>query len=362
MRKIKEFFWFCSGAHVPTLLKTPTEHNKYVSIGATIFFTGLFAAIAGAYALYFVFSGNSAAVFIAIVFGLIWGAAIFNLDRYIVSTIHKKATVLRQFLQATPRIILAILIGIVISRPLELKIFDKEIKEQLQINYLEIQRARIDSLNNTFISKYKEAFADLNRLRTERDVLLNGISEDRKKLNYEIFGNKTPETSGVVGYGPYAKRKEEALKEREKKEEQIAHRITQQENFINERRKFDGLLDEQLATSKQLDSLVALAGFADRNKALGQLQYDKNGQVNESNYWAITFIGLLFIFFECLPVFVKLMSAEGPYDDWIANKEAVSIYESSTDRAADIAVIDQVQQTKIAVKVTQEIDKLKNKA
>ncbi|HEY0175383.1 MAG TPA: DUF4407 domain-containing protein, partial [Pedobacter sp.] len=44
------FFWFCSGVHQPTLENHPTEHNKYVGIGATIFFTGLFAALSGGYA------------------------------------------------------------------------------------------------------------------------------------------------------------------------------------------------------------------------------------------------------------------------------------------------------------------------
>ena len=58
MKKITDFFWFCSGAHVDTLKRFPTEHNKYVGIGATIFFTALFAALSGGYAMYFVFAGN----------------------------------------------------------------------------------------------------------------------------------------------------------------------------------------------------------------------------------------------------------------------------------------------------------------
>jgi len=359
MRKITNFFWFCSGAHVPTLLKTPTEQNKYVGIGATIFFTGLFAAIAGAYALYFVFSGSSMAVFTAIIFGLIWGTAIFNMDRYIVSTISKNAGPFRQFLQATPRFILAILIGIVISRPLELKVFDKEIKEQLQVNYLEAQRVKIDTLTNTFNSKYKEELTKLMHLREERDTLLENIKQERKQLNYEIFGNKTLETSGIMGYGPYAKRKEEELRGRERSEENLSKEILLQEQLINGRKQFDGLSNERLLSSKQLDSLAKLAGFADRNKALGQLKYDKNGKINESNYWAITFIGLLFVFFECLPVFVKLMSTKGPYDDLISNSEAVTIHESDRDRTADMAVIDNIQETKIAVGTAKAIAELK---
>src|SRR3546814_11024700 len=89
MKKINRFFWFCAGAHIPTLEKHPTEHNKYFSIGATVVFTAMFAALAGGYALYFVFSGSAGAALLAVLFGLLWGLAIFNLDRYIVSKIGR---------------------------------------------------------------------------------------------------------------------------------------------------------------------------------------------------------------------------------------------------------------------------------
>jgi hypothetical protein len=92
MDKVTRFFWFCSGAHVDTLKKYPIEHNKYVGIGATIFFTALFAALSGGYAMYFVFNGDAFAVGFAILFGLLWGTAIFNMDRYIVSSINKEGS------------------------------------------------------------------------------------------------------------------------------------------------------------------------------------------------------------------------------------------------------------------------------
>jgi len=359
MQKINHFFWFCSGAHIPALLKSPTERNKYVGIGATIFFTGLFAAISGAYGLYFVFSGNPFAVFAAVLFGIIWGLAIFNMDRYIVSTIGKQGSGGKQFLQATPRLVLAILIGIVISRPLELKIFDKEIKEHLKHNYLGIQRARIDTLNNTFDNKYKTERGKLSQLKIARDSLQESIKRDRRDLNYEIFGNKTLETSGIMGYGPYAQRKEEALKVKEQQEVLLNEQIARQEQLLYERRKFDGLLSEKLMTSADLDSLVALAGFADRNEALGQLKYDNKGEMKESNYWAITFISMLFIFFECLPVFVKLMSTKGPYDDLIAHDEALIIYTSEKDMEAGLAVQDKLQEQKEEMGVAKAVEAMK---
>jgi len=357
MNTISRFFWFCSGVHLATLGKHPTEHNKYVGIGATIFFTGLFAALSGGYAMYFVFKGDPGAIFFALLFGLIWGLAIFNMDRYIVSSINKSASTSKQVLQATPRILLAIMIGIVISRPLELKIFDKEIKERLKVSYLNNQRSKIDTLNAAFGNKYKIELAKLGDLKAQRDTMSNAIKRDEQKLNFEIFGNKTTETSGIMGYGPYAKRKEAELDQRRQSLDTLSAEVRRLENFVDGRKQFDGLMTEKIYTSKELDSLANIAGFADRNWALGQLSFSPNGKPDITTSTAVTFIGLLFIFFECLPVFVKLMSSRGPYDRSVENMETTQIYESDKDKDFEVTVIDGVHDTRISA----EIEKRKNK-
>ncbi len=358
MNAVSRFFWFCSGAHISTLEKHPTEHNKYIGIGATIFFTGLFAALSGGYAMYFVFKGDAGAVLFALFFALIWGLAIFNTDRYIVSSINKSATVNKQILQATPRILLAIMIGIVISRPLELKIFDKEIKERLKVSYLNNQRSRIDTLNAAFGNKYAIELGKLNEAKMHRDSMASGIKSDRQKLNFEIFGNKTTETSGVMGYGPYAKRKEAELKQREQELDTLSAQVRTLEKFVDDRKQFDGLMTEKLYTGKELDSLTSIAGFADRNWALGQLSFNRDGSRDTSTSLAVTFIGLLFIFFECLPVFVKLMSSRGPYDRSVENMETSQIYESDKDTDFEIGAIDGVHETRLSTEIQRRKNKL----
>jgi hypothetical protein len=354
MDALSRFFWFCSGVHQPTLEKHPTEHNKYVGIGATIFFTGLFAALSGGYAMYFVFKGDTAAVLFAIFFGILWGLAIFNMDRYIVSSINKNSTSTKQILQATPRILLAIMIGMVISRPLELKIFDKEIKERLKVSYLNNQRSKIDTLNKAFTNKYTIELNKLNESKAQRDSLENGIKSDRQKLNFEVFGTKTTETSGVMGYGPYAKRKEEELKQRQQNLDSLNSDVRRMERFVDGRKQFDGLLSERLYTGKQLDSLTSIAGFADRNWALGQLSFNTDGTRDTTTALAVTFIGLLFIFFECLPVFVKMMSSRGPYDRSVENLETSQIHTSEKDRDFEIEVTDGVHNTRVTTTIARE--------
>ncbi len=106
-------------------------------------------------------------------------------------------------------------------------------------------------------------------------------------------------------------------------------------------------MTEKLYTTKQLDSLSSIAGFADRNWALGQLGHNVDGTRDLNTAIAITFIGLLFIFFECLPVFVKLMSSRGPYDYAIENIEIAQIHVSNKDKDFEVEVTDGVHETRV---------------
>ncbi|MVZ61869.1 DUF4407 domain-containing protein [Sphingobacterium humi] len=355
---MKSFFWWCAGVHRETLERYPEEHNKYISIGATIFFTGLFAALAGGYALYFVFSGSPFAIFYALIFGLIWGLAIFNLDRYIVLSIDKNRNAAKQLLQALPRILLAILIGLIISRPLELKIFDKEIREYLRTEYLVQQNAKIDTLNKTFENKYLVEYGQLNTLKTQADSLEASIKTSRQQLNHEIFGTKTDETSGVMGYGPYAKMKESALNQQQNYLDTLRGRIQQKESTLLQRKGAEGLLDQRILSDKSLDSAINVAGFADRNAALSNLHKKPDGTVNKSTENAVIFIALLFIFFECLPVFVKLMSGKDAYDNALRNQREIHDYESDSGVRVEKTAIDKIEDYRVDASIKKRMDKL----
>jgi hypothetical protein len=340
MRKVTRFFWFCSGTHIDTLKKYPIEHNKFVGIGATIFFTALFASLSGGYAMYFVFNGSPFAVGFAILFGLLWGTAIFNMDRYIVSSINKEGTTNQQILQASPRILLAIMIGIVISRPLELKIFDKEIRQKLKSAYLKGQNRKIDTLQKVYQGKYAQELTKGLDLKKEKDSLERDINRSRFQLNQEVFGDKTNQRSGITGYGTYAKQKEGVLIEKQNRLKTVTGDLGKMDEYLASRKQSEGLNDLKLYTGKQLDSLSNIAGFADRNWALGQLGYNENGTRDLDTYLAISFIGYLFILFECLPVFVKLMSPKGPYDVAMAKTFEANIHYAQKDLDREITVID----------------------
>lgn len=133
----------CGGANIEILKKCPVEITKYVSIGITILFTGIFAGLSGGYAFYRIFNKEilnetgqevDSFVFGSIILGILWGIMILNLDRFIVMSIRKRNNKWMELLTATPRIILAIVISFVVAKPLEIRLFRDRIEGQLSDN------------------------------------------------------------------------------------------------------------------------------------------------------------------------------------------------------------------------------------
>jgi hypothetical protein len=304
--RIKRFFWLCSGSHLTLLEKVPSEAAKYAGIGATIFFTGIFAAIAAAYAI-FTFSDN---LWLASLLGIIWGGMIFNLDRYIVSSMRKSNSWKKEWTLALPRVFLALIISLVIARPLELKIFEKEIKAELTLMNTEIIKAKRDSTNN-----YYQGL--INSQQQKISILQAAINTKQQQRN-ELRAKATAEADGTGGSmrrnaGPiYQIKKAEA----DKVEEELAALQATNQLLIDSKQ-------QQIALSQEAKNreLVAIAypdytGFAARLEALGRLT-DKNWSL----WLANIFIILLFIAIETAPVMVKLISSKGPYDYMLETEE-----------------------------------------
>ncbi len=311
--QIQRFFWVCSGTPVHMIEKYSTEHSKYLGIGATIVFTALFAGLSGGYALYFVFAGSAFAPLWSVAFGLLWGLAIFNLDRYIVSSINKTSKGMKQFYQASPRFIFAVLIAIVIARPLELKIFDKEIHARLKERYLLDQKAQIGRVQLSFNEKYAQELSQIRKYQAEYDLLSGDVNRLREELKEEVFGSKTNTTSGVPGYGAYAKNKEAVVGAKQMRLEFLASQLADLQAYMNRQKADEGINRQMMLTEDLLDRKAAHAGFADRNWALGELTRSGDN-VSRSSAAAVQFITLLFIAFECAPLIVKLLSDAGPSD------------------------------------------------
>jgi len=306
MQKLTSFFWLCSGADIATLTKCPTEKSKYAGIGATIFFTGLFAALAGGYALYTVFDH----AWIAAAGGLLWGLLIFNLDRFIVSSMRKEGKFSREFLMALPRIVLAILISVVIAKPLELKIFEKEINGELIIMEQQ-QRARQErEVKVRFTATQDSLKSEITTLKQE----LQSKAAQRDDL-LRIAREEADGTGGSKkkNLGPIYKIKQANAEAAERELSQLKtiheNRIIAVEKRIH---KNDSILSAEIAAIKNAKA----DGPAARIEAMSRLTHQNNAM-----WWAEWFIILLFIALETSPVFVKLISGKGPYDNLLKAEE-----------------------------------------
>ncbi|MEO7987967.1 MAG: DUF4407 domain-containing protein [Chryseolinea sp.] len=306
MQKLTFFFWMCSGSDINLLEKCPTETSKYTGIGATIFFTGLFAAVSGGYALYTIFDN----LWYAIGFGILWGLLIFNLDRYIVSSMRKEGKVGRELLMATPRILLAILVSIVIAKPLELKIFEKEIQPELIVMEQQAYAKQEAQLKSRFIPSSDSLKAEIEILKTEVAVKTAKRDELLRIAQQEADGTGGSKRKNL---GPiYKVKKADALAA----DSELSQLSTRNESRIQ-------VLEKRVSKndSTMLSELISLEktkvnGLAARIEAIDRLT-----QQSSAIAWAHWFIILLFIALETAPVFVKLISSKGPYDNLLKIEE-----------------------------------------
>ncbi len=318
---LQRFFIFCSGADTEILEQcSPGERTKYAGIGATVFFTAVMATIASAYALYTVFDNYYTAIF----FGFIWGLLIFNLDRFIVSTIKKSDNFFDELIQASPRILLAIIIAIVISKPLELKIFEKEINQVL----LEEKNAMTLENKDQLALQYQPSIEALN---TEIAALKQEVIDKETAVNnyYETFIAEAEGREGtlLVGKGPVYKEK------REKHDAELA-----------------ALQELRTANAARIETAEAqVAGLTEQyNTKVAETQPVIDGfdglmaRVNALNklpWLPSLFIFLLFLAIETSPIIAKLLSPKGAYDLKLAEQEgAVKTWVAQQKTQRDVLV------------------------
>lgn len=286
----------CSGADTDLLSECPkSEQIKFAGIGGTVFFTALLATIASAYALFTVFDS----VFVAVAFGLVWGFLIFNLDRFIVSSLKKRDDKMDELLQAAPRIVLALIIAVVISKPLELKIFEKEIDHVL----LE-QKNQMTLENQSQVALLFEG--EKEALQRESMQLQEELDQQEAEVNalYAVFITEAEGTAGTgrLGKGPVYKEK------RDKHDAALAELTAMKLAAVKKQSELDTeLADLELKEDAQLASnqpiIDGFDGLMARIGALGALPWMPS-----------FFIFLLFVAIETSPIMAKLMTPKGEYD------------------------------------------------
>lgn len=309
------FMWWCSGAVIDILIRLPTEKNKYVGMGAAIFGTWILATCSGAFAFYTIFQKTLPAVLL----GLVYGLFIFNLDRFITSSMRKSGSEIEymfwyekagnffrsELLPAVPRIIIAVIIGLAVAKPLELQIFRKEIMEQLNI---EKENKRAEKEGSLSLAKN-----NINNLERKIQSVLNENAAAQEKveaLRQEYLGEMDgTRGSRVRGYNAITQ-----AKKREYEKAELDFKTFARQNaalIAAYRQEIDTIKSNMVKEINNFEVEIERSGFLDEVKALSSL-IRKEG--NRPMYWTNFLITLLIILIEVSPVLVKLISHRGPYD------------------------------------------------
>ncbi len=335
---IRRFFLLCSGADMDILETCSSgEKNKYAGIGATVFFTALMAFIAASYALFTVFDN----VYTAVIFGLLWGLLIFNLDRFIVSTIKKRNSVKSELWQATPRIILAVIIAVVISKPLELKIFEKEIDRVLLEQKNDLTLANKEQISLQYTPAVEELQSEIETLKAEIDSKEQETNELYETYIAEAEGRKG---TLLVGKGPVYREK------REKHDGYLAElselKETNKQKILDIEAQIASLNQEYVTVVENSQPIIdGFDGLMARINALGALPW-----------FPSFFIFLLFLAIETSPIFVKLVAPKGPYDMKLREEESIiaTWVEQKVAQRAEILAADSTLNEKIYAEIAEE--------
>jgi len=323
--------WWCAGVVPDTLGLYPTEKAKYEGIGGAVLTTGVLAFLSGFYAVYTTLASGPYGLVTSIGFGLLWGLAILSLDRYIVSSLRKptdpttrwRQRIKETWLPALPRVLLAILIGITLSKPLELRLFQHAIGVQAEINRDRAVTAKRSSLTES--SRLGELTAELKQLN---DEIATG--ETRAKFLEDEFRKEADGTGGSqrYGYSEVARLKEAAALQARKQvtDLRLSPKVLQ---LQAEKDKVTAQIDQQMEAFRQsqaddfLTNMTALADLTANSPAV---------------WWVSTFVMLLLIGIEITPVLVKLLSPVGPYDVKLDAINSVEINEALLKRDTSIRI------------------------
>lgn len=205
----------------------------------------------------------------------------------------------KEFIKSIPRLLIAILIAVIISKPLEIKLFDSEIQaflEKEKISQLYGVTKKYSSDIELIESKKQVIEADFNKSLLLRDKY------------YEEYKCECTGTCGtnVKGYGRECKsRKKRYDLYIEELSENRARKDSILELFSIEELKIKELINNEKAVISS-----SRIGFFDKIKALNKI--DKLGSF---------FILLLFIMIETAPLLTKLLSQKGPYDNLVLEHE-----------------------------------------
>lgn len=349
-----------SGADEEILAYVPSERTRFESLGWAILITSGMAMISMWFALSSALSVNGV---LAIPVAVFWGVVIMGIDRWLITSMPIEGR--RKFAIALPRVLLAILLGTLISTPLVLRIFQSEIDAQMAVmqqkNYSSFlsnqQSSQVNQQVTTYYSELQQLDTVINSHGTQTgnnaaDPQLVAYNNQLTQLQSQLthwtnlkatyYKNYICQLYGGAdcpkkGDGPAAKASyasyQQAAGEVTGTQAQIGHvqgEIQQRDQVLNstsaasQQERYAEALNQRPIVQAEYNTAVQRrnqlqATFYAQNQASHGIlmRLEALSQLSTGNFTVAAarfMLFLLFLVIECLPVTVKLLQRPGQYE------------------------------------------------
>lgn len=388
------------GADGDVLDRVPGETPRFVQMFFVLLGTAVVSAISMLFALT---TGVQAAIWLAVPLALVWALIIFNLDRFLTSTMTSTKNLWKLIALAIPRVIMAAIIGFVVAEPLVLQIFHNDIaREVAATNIVQSQgdqealengpekialdaaSARVAELENqaatgivagtgSASASESAAQATVDDLTAKMATQQAAIDQARVLYQCELTGEgagTVPGCTGVTGEGASSDAAEAQLAQEQSTYDALAAQLrtaneelaaagsaAKQSTSASETQNREQAQDQLPAARETYDR--ALAAYNDRADAVAQGNAGATGLLSQisglnrlsekepSILWAHLLIAALFFMIELLPVIVKVLTSYGEpslYEKAAAIRKQVALdrvsAEGFRDRAAIVTAAD----------------------
>jgi hypothetical protein len=291
-----------------------SETTKYLKIGLAVFVDPLLAVVTGTYIGCEIFKLPC-----PYLLGLFWGMVILIIEMVMIITMKRNANGGFGWKTLALRLVLAIALGVVVTTPLELRIFESEIKEQLALELME---------NDKKFDEEKE----VEKAAIDEKIAAEQARVDAFKADYDAEIN-TSIAGRPGGYGREAKKKEQLWYEQD---------TAFQNRILPDLKKEKEGVDKKWATKKNQWKEAQASGLGARLEAL-----HRTAERKPIVFKASIGVALLFIFLGIIAVLAKLMTTKGPYEEAIEAIEIAAANASQSNRDAKLAqqhtILEQVK-------------------
>lgn len=339
MKWLGRLLVWVAGADYQVLSTYSHEKAKYIGTGTGILITGVIAGLSMWFALT---SALGIPIAVATPFAVCWSLAIISIDRWLVSSIKRQPDYkLRHYIWAAlPRLLLAAVLGFVISTPITLRVFQKEINFQLDqmqgsaLAAFQKSRAHV-SLENALaraqarVASLAEGGSGTGAADPELATLNKKLAADTVQENQDLatwqcqlYGIPMPDgTRCPAGTGPVEAKAKQAY-------EADAAVVAQDNDAIRKERASVNATDnatlptarhQETLIQEQVNSEVAAfnAGNAANTGLLERINALDAASAKRPDLAAARWlIFLLFFLVDCLPALMAITHVRNPPDDY----------------------------------------------